>query len=415
MIKRTFAAGFGAALTALFAGAAEADSVTLADALSRARTSAPGVAAKALQVEAARAAAIPAGALPDPKASLGVTDFPISGPLAGRPNLDNFSMLSLGYAQDVPNQAKRRARVQAAQADIGAAEAGEAAEVRMTEVAAGQAWIALYYAERKLGALDALEAELAEEKATAPARLVSGAAGPALALEPQQMLAALADRRETLRAQVLQARANLERWIGPDPAVEPGGGPPDLDIDPVALRAGLDDLPALQVASAKVRQAEAAAAEAKADKQSDWGYEVQYDHRDPRFGDYVSGRVNVTLPIFAKTRQDPSIMSRLAEVNAASVEREAVRRELLAKLEGDLAEHIMHHAQLARARDVLIPLAKQRVDLETASYRGGTARLTDVLAARRDEVEAELTALDREAETAAHVVDLSLTYGSEPQ
>jgi outer membrane protein TolC len=403
------------AVATLFAGAAHAEPLTLAEALSRARSSAPGVTAKALQVDAARAAAIPAGALPDPKASVGVTDFPISGPLAGRPDRDNFSMLSLSFSQDVPNRAKRRARVQAAQADIGAAVADEAAEARATEVAAGQAWVALYYVERKLTALDALDATLTQEKVTAPARLTSGGARPGQAIEPQQMLAALADRREALRAQVLQARANLERWIGPDPAAEPSGGPPDLDIDPVALRAGLDDLPALKVASAKVRQAEAGAAEAKADKQSDWGYEVQYDHRDPQFGDYVSGRVNFTLPVFAKTRQDPLIASRLARVNAAMAEQEAVRRELLAGLNDELAEHVMHHAQLARARDILIPLAKQRVDLETASYRGGTASLTDVLAARRDEVEAELTALDREAETAAHVVDLTLTYGSEPQ
>jgi outer membrane protein TolC len=403
------------AVATLFAGAAHAEPLTLADALNRARTSAPGVTAKALQVEAARAAAIPAGALPDPKASVGVTDLPISGPLAGRPDRDNFSMLSLGYSQDVPNRAKRRARVQEAQAAIGAAEADKAAEVRATEVAAGQAWVALYYAERKLAALDALDAELSQENATAPARLTSGGARPGQALEPRQMLAALADRREALRSQVLQARANLERWIGDDPAVEPSGGPPNLDIDPVALRAGLDDLPALKVAAAKVRQAEAGAAEAKADKQSDWGYQVQYDHRDPRFGDYVSGRLTFTLPIFAKTRQDPLIASRLAGVNAALAEQEAVRRELLAGLNDDLAEHVMHHAQLARARDVLIPLAKQRIDLETASYRSGTASLTDVLAARRDEIEAELTALDREAETAAHVIDLSLTYGSEPQ
>jgi len=403
------------AVATLFASAAHAEPLTLADALSRARTSAPGVTAKALQVDAARAAAIPAGALPDPKASVGVTDFPISGPLAGRPDRDNFSMLSFGFSQDVPNRAKRRARVQGAQAAIGAAEADKAAEVRATEVAAGQAWVALYYAERKLSALDALGAELAQEKATAPARLTSGGARPGQALEPQQMLAALADRREALRAQVLQARANLERWIGPAPAVEPSGGPPDIDIDPLALRAGLDDLPALKVASAKVREAEAGAAEAKADKQSDWGYGVEYDHRDPRYGDYLSGHLSFTLPIFAKTRQDPLIASRLAGVNAALAEQEAVRRELLAGLNDELAEHVMHHAQLARARDVLIPLAKQRVDLETASYRSGSASLTDVLAARRDEVEAELTALDREAETAAHVVDLTLTYGSEPQ
>jgi outer membrane protein TolC len=398
-------------LLATLAGAAHAEPLTLADALSRARTSAPSIAAKALQVDAARAAAGPAGALPDPKISVGVTDFPISGPLAGRPGLDNFSMLSLGYSQDVPSRNKRRARVEGARADIGAAQAEQAAETRAAEIGAGEAWVALYYAERKLAALDALDRALTQERETAPARLASGAARPALALEPQQRLAALADRREALRVQALEARADLARWIGPDAAVEPSGPPPGLGLDAAALRAHLDDLPALQMAAAKIRQAEAGADEARAERRPDWGYGVQYDHRDPRFGDYVSGHLNFSLPLFARTRQDPLIAARLARVNAALADRDAVRRELQAALERALAEHTLHHARLARARDVLVPLAKRRAELEAASYGGRTASLTDVLAARREEVEAELNALDREAETAEHVVALVLTYG----
>ncbi len=401
------------ATATLFAGVAHAEPLTLADVLSRARASSPNVAAQTLQIDAARSAVIPSGELPDPKASVGVTDFPISGPLAGRPDRDNFSMLSFGFSQDVPSRAKRRARVEQAQANVGVATSGLSVEQRKAEVGAGEAWVRLYYAERKLAALDKLQHELTIERETAPARLASGNARPAMALEPDQLLASLADRRDVLRAQVLEARAALGRWIEGAAAAEPSGPPPSLDVDTVSLRAHLDELPAVQVASAKIEQAQATAQEAKAEKQSDWGYHVQYDHRDPRFGDYISGGVTFSLPIFAKTRQDPEIAARLAQVNSALVEREATRRELQADLEGQLAEHVLHHAQLARARETLLPLAQHRADLEAASYRGRTASLSDVLAARRDEVEAELIVLDREAETAQHVIDLTLTFGAD--
>jgi outer membrane protein TolC len=401
------------ALLASAAGAAYAEPLTLAAALAEARMSSPNVTAQALQIDAARSEVTPASQLPDPKLSVGATDFPISGPLAGRPDRDNFSMLSLGFSQDVPSRAKRRARTEEAQAEVGVAASGLSVEQRKVEVGAGEAWVSLYYAEQKLAALEKLQKELTDERTTAPARLASGANRPAMALEPDQLLASLADRRDALRAEVLKARAALGRWVQGAESAEPSGPPPSLDLDTASLRAHLDDLPAMQAASAKIEQAQAAAQEAKAEKQPDWGYHLQYDHRDPRFGDYNSGGVTVSLPLFAKTRQDPEIAARLALVNSAIVAREATRRELLADLESALAEHVLHHEQLARAREILLPLAQRRADLEAASYSGRTASLSDVLAARRDEVEAELTILDREAETAQHVIELTLTYGAD--
>ena len=409
--KLSMRSSWSLTLLAVLAGSAHAEPLTLAAALAEARATSPNVAAQALQIDAARSAVLPSGALPDPKASVGVTDFPISGPLAGRPGLDNFSMLSFGVSQEVPNRAKRRARVEQAQASVRVAASGLSVEERKAEVGAGEAWVRLYYAERKLAALDKLQQELAIERQTAPARLASGAARPAMTLEPDQLLALVADRRDAFRAEVLKARAALGRWIEGAESAEPSGPPPGLDVDPVNLRAHLDELPAMQMASAKIEQAQAAAKGAKADKQPDWGFHLQYDHRDPRFGDYISGGVTFSLPIFAKTRHDPEIAARLAVVNSAIVEREATRRELQADLDSELADHALHHARLSRARETLLPLAQRRADLEAASYRGRTASLADVLAARRDEVEAELMVLDREAETAQHVIDLKLTFG----
>ncbi|MHB8529832.1 MAG: TolC family protein [Caulobacteraceae bacterium] len=407
----------GVALLAamMLAGAAGAAPLTYQAALANALATAPGLEAKGVDVRAARSAAVAAGRLPDPKLSVSATDFPISGPLAGRPDRDNFSMLTVGVSQDVPNAAKRRAGKARARAEISQAGAARLLEARKVAIAAGVAWIDLYYAEKRLAALDQVDQALVPLRASAPAQLASGSERPSQTVEPAQLTAALADRRADLVAAVAKARAELGRWVEGGQTAEPAGEPPGDTIDPVALRANLDDLPQLRVDAADIEAAEANAQAAQADKRSDWAYGLDYSHRDPRFGDYLSAKVTVSLPIFAASRQDPVIAARLAAVNSAILQRRQSRRDLAAALESDLADHVMHHERLMRAREALVPLAVRRAHLEAASYAGGNASLSDVLSTFLALAEAKVDLVDREAEVARDGVRILLTYGSEPQ
>ena len=94
------------------------------------------------------------------------------------------------------------------------------------------------------------------------------------------------------------------------------------------------------------------------------------------------------------------------------IEREAARRELVADLDADLADHVMHHDRLARAATTLVPLAERRAELERASFAAGTASLSDVLQAFLAVAEAKLDALNREADATRDGARINLTYGS---
>ena len=406
-VSRPMVAGFGAAL---LAGAAHAAPMTYEAALQAADQTAPSLQATAAEVRAARSSAIAAGRLPDPKLEFGVEGFPVSGPNAGHPERDDFSDARVGLMQDVPNLARRRSARERAAADIGAAEVGRTAQAREVRLGAALAWIDLYYAERRLAALDDIGRTLARLRAAAPSQLASGAMRPAQTLEPEQLTAALGDRRADLVAVVATARADLARWTG-DGQAEVGGRPPDYAIDPATLRAGVDRLPALATYDAMGRQADADVDAAKADKQSDWSWEMAYQHRDPRFGDMVMVQATVSLPLFAATRQDPVIAARAEAATAVRLRREAARRDLLAGLEASLADHAMHHERLDRAADTLVPLARRRADLETASYAAGAASLAEVLRAELALAEAVTDALDREADVARDGARIVLTYG----
>ena len=402
------------ALLALLANAAQAAALTYSAALKLAEVSAPDLQARGADIRAARSSAIAAGRLPDPKLAFGVEGFPVSGPFAGRPGSDDFSDLRVGVIQDVPNGAKRRSARERAATDIGAAQTRQIAQAREIRLTTALAWLDLFYAERRLAALDEINKALAPLRDAAPSQLASGALRAAETLEPQQLTAVLGDRRADLVAAVASARARLARWTG-DRDAEVAGDAPDFPINAAALHAGLDQLPALAVFDAMGRQADADVDVAKAEKHSDWTWELAYQHRDPRFGDMVMVQATVSLPLFASTRQDPIIAARVETAGRVRLEREAARRAVLAGLDTGLADHVMHHDRLHRALETLVPLARRRADLEIAGYAAGTSTLSNVLQAFLAFAEARIDAIDRDADVARDAVRIVLTYGSDPQ
>lgn len=401
-----------AAAFALLASAAGAEPMTYAGALAAAADAAPGLQASALKVDAARAASRAAGRLPDPKLSVGVDNFPVSGPNAGRFGAEEMTMARLGVMQDLPNGAGRRAASAGAVAEIGVAEAEAAQARRDVRVATSLAWIDLAYAERRLAALDQLVAGLKELWAGQPAAVASGASRPAVGLEPRRLQAVFADRRSELAAAAARARAELTRWTG-DPAPTTAGTPPQHDVDAAALRAAVERHPLLLAAQAGERRAAAEVAGARAARRPDWSVEVSYGRRDPMFGDMISAGVTVSLPIFAATRQDPIIAARVADRARARLEREDRRRALLAALDGDLADLVMRHDRWRRAVEVLVPAAEQKAHLEVQSYAAGRAGFDDVRQALTELADAKLDAIEREAAAVRDGARITLTYGAD--
>ncbi|MBI2260868.1 MAG: TolC family protein [Caulobacterales bacterium] len=398
-------------LLSVWPGPATADPQTFDEALARASAGAPGLRASALGVDAARAAAPAAGRLPDPRLRVGLDGYPVTGPFAGQFGED-FTMLRIGVEQEVPSRARRRAERDIAEAAIGVARAEESVARREVRIAAGLAWIDLFYAERRLAALDELLATLQPLWDAAPAGVASSAYRPANALGPVQLKADLDDRRSRLAADVEKARADLARWTG-DADPETAGAPPGDELDQVALRSGIAQLPTVRAYGAAARRAEAEVDLARAGRRPDWSFEASYARRDERFGDLFSVGASVRLPIFPGRRQDPVIAARATDALRVAAEREDAERVLTATLRSALAEYATAHDQWIRSRDVVLPSVLQRSDLETASYAAGRAGILEVLEAFTAVANARLDTLDREAAMTRQAVNITLTYGTD--
>ena len=403
-----------AALVAAIPNVAFADNLTFDAALERAAAEAPSLRGRAAGVSAAQSAAIAADRLPDPSLDIGIQDFPVTGPDAGRFNRDNFTMQKIGISQQFINPAKRHARAARASAEIGIAEAGALVEGRTVRLQTALAWVDLYYAQRRLAQLALLDGSLHDLQATVSARLASGSARPSQALEPDQLQAQVNDRRTELIGEVAKARASLTRFTG-DPHPEVAGAPPGLMVDRTRLLAGVASLPSLRAMDAQSVAADADTQLARAEKRPDWKVSASYGRREPNYGDLASVGVSIDLPFFSRRRQDPKIAAAASEAARARFDRMASEREVLASLDSDLADHVMHHQRLENARRTLVPLSSKRAILDRDSYAAGKLDLGSALLSSLALAEAEIDALAREAEVARDAIRINMTYGADSQ
>ena len=393
----------------LSAPAAQAQPVGYQETLRLAGLEQPALQAREARIEARRETVEAADELPDPRLTAGLMNLPVTGPEAFDPTGQMMTMLQVGVQQEIPNLAKRHARTGMAQAEVGIARAELAHAEHMARLGAGQAWIALAFAQRRLALAEETLGELRELVPVARSAVASGSARPAQSLEIRRALLEIEDARTRIEAEREAAQARLQRYFAIEEPVAEGALPPAV-VDAAGLRATLEHNPEFLLAGAAVDQARAAVDLARADKRPDFGVGISYGVRDRDYGDLLSVMGSVTLPLFSGRRQDPRIRSAQAEEVAARAERDDRLRELEAQFEADLAAWRSAHRQWRRAEEELLPLARDRAELETASYAAGRAELLDLIEARTALALLRLELLEREAATIQAAATLRLTY-----
>ena len=138
---------------------------------------------------------------------------------------------------------------------------------------------------------------------------------------------------------------------------------------------------------------------------------MSYGRRGGEFSDMVNLQFTFDLPVFTHSRQDPRIAAKRAEVARVEAQREAMLREHTEDLEAQLAQYELLNRQLARLEGTRLPLARQQVDTQAASYRGGQGDLSEWFTARRELLEEQLRQIQLQGQQAAVVARLHFIYG----
>jgi len=125
-----------------------------------------------------------------------------------------------------------------------------------------------------------------------------------------------------------------------------------------------------------------------------------YSQRGPAYSNMISLNVSVPLQWDQKNRQDREVAAKLAMRDQARAEREDMLRAHAADVRAMIAEWENDRERSVRYRRELLPLATERTQAILGAYRGAKASISDVLMARRNEIDVRIQALQLETDTA---------------
>lgn len=400
----------------LIYGQAYAEPLTLDTALKLAEQYAPTLRANRAQIEGAENMVSASGILPNPKLFVGLDNYPISGDAAWSITQDGMTMQKIGVMQDFPNRAKRQAEVELAKAELGSVTAQtEILRIELRQKVA-TAWLKRFYLERKLALFDELFSENRLLSQMTQAQVTSGRTMVADALDPRLESNVLLDQKDDLLRDLKKAKLELHRLVSAEPTenisqIETlSTQAPIISLDTSKLYHHLHQHPELKAYQAEKKTAEAKLGQAQALQKPDWGIEFAYQHRAPEFGDMIGVQLTTELPVFSKKRSGPLIQAALAEQNRITADQEVKYREHLTLLDEGLSDLDALDQQINRTMQKSIPLAKQKVNLQLASYQAGKTNLTNIIAARQALLEQRLRLIDLQQQQAITTAQLYFTF-----
>lgn len=386
--------------------------LTLNEAQNRALQYSRQLAARDQATTAARELAVAAGQLPDPVLKLGIDNLPVDGADRFSLTRDFMTQRRIGLMQELTRSDKRRLRAERYDREAEKSGAEKNAALARIQREAALAWLERYYAEAMANVIAGQASEAKLEIQAAQAAYRSGRGNQADIFTARSALAGFEDRASEIDRRIRNAKVMLARWTGDSGETVLSGTP---DMDRLALdRAGLDTQLAQHPDIAVLaKQEEIAATEvrlAQANKKADWTVELGYQQRGSAYSDMVSIGLSVPLQWDRKNRQDRELSSKLAMVEQIRAEREEALRAQVAQIHLLLNEWDNDRERQARYEREFIPLAHERTLATVTAYRGGKAALAEVLAARRNEIDVRLQALQLEADTARLWAQLNFLF-----
>lgn len=363
-VLKALTAGSGVALI-LAASPMSAQSLTMSDVLARAMTEDPTVTVTGAQVEAAEAAARQAGVRPPSVIGVDVEDFAGTGPYSPL----NRSQTTVWYERPLERNSKRKARIDAARADIavtrgrGAVRALDLIEqVQTAWVEAVTAEAAVGIAEERLAIASRLEADVS--------RRVANAVDPIFARERARTAVAQARiARDQARSNARIARMSLAAWWGGTDAY-------NLDLSSFgrfpAPAAGEANSPDVDVFAAARAAADARLRLAETGSHAQPTARIGMRHFGQ--GNDVALVVGGSIPLGARGANRGNVERARAERQAAEAEIAVAARQRDREINRLTAEQRSIQVEIDRIEREVLPGAARTVGLIREGYvRGGTA------------------------------------------
>jgi cobalt-zinc-cadmium efflux system outer membrane protein len=376
--------------------------LSLSLALELAEQRSESVRAQKAAAQAAQSEAVAAGELPDPMLNLEVSNIPANGPDQFSLAADFMTMRGVGISQTFTRQDKRKAQSNVFSKNAEVAQASELLALSQLRTGTAQAYLDRVYLQQMLELLRSQHTELQLQIDAADALFRAGKAPQTDVFTARTELGLLNLRVQDTQAMLDNAQADLHRWVG-----DAAGNELSSDVDlkrsslgEVDLAESLNKHPEL-IALQKAEDAALANAEVKLqEKSADWTLSVMYAGRGPEFSEMLTLGASRPLFVDQTSRQDQAVAAANSMAAKARSERVELYRSHLAQTKRWQQTWQSNLKRLSDFDQSLIPLTQQRTQAALDAYRGNTGTLSEVLAARRMELDMRIEKLRIQMDTA---------------
>ncbi len=387
----------------------------------------PTLAQRQAAVRAALLRIRPAGALPDPMVSVGVTDLLLPH---FEFNRSDFTEVDAELSQEVPWPGTLGARSGVVRAVAAGARAEASVVRRELTTAMAAAYYRLRYAVTALQTVSQQRTLLDASVQLSTTRYATGAAPQS---DPLQAKLA----RDRLQSEVFALESERAAALGAVNALRaraPGDSAPVPPLDPAAVRTGTTPLPSTDSLVAMVLAAHPrlAARRAAVDQATrtiqverlgarpDFTLSVRYGYRPPFQGqfklpDFFSAFVGLRLPVWAGRKQNRLADAARADSIGAAADLRDAELQLSRDVSATAARVAAARQRLVLLLDGILPAARGTVESVRRSYQVGRTEFLTLLAVEDAEYRAELDAAAVAADYQAQLVMLRQLIAEESQ
>ena len=403
-------AGVGCAASPTAAGAQEADPLTLEEALDLAGVTGdspgephnPRAIGPRAETEAAEALVTQAGLRPNPEVSFEVEN--VGGPGAFSGLQSSEATLSAGLPIELGG--KRRARLDAARADLAVVQLREQVSLADIALAVRQRYVAAVAAQARV-ALTQDVFDRRRELARIAAELVDAGREPPLrALATRAQMAEAEAELKAAQANALAARFALGAMWSQEPAAPPADGFPALE-PPYALLADYNGL------EPRLAALERDAAERAIGRERALGVQdptVSAGVRHFEASEDQAFVVGVSIPLPLRHRNQGNVAAAQAQARAAAAREAVARADYRQAVAEARARYFAAEAKADTLAQDSLPQAEEALRLADIGYRNGKFALIEVLsvADTRDGIRAALIdAREEQGKAAALLIRLA--------
>lgn len=333
--------------------------------------------------------------LPDPNLKAGIINLPVD---TFKFNQEPTTQALIGIQQQFPAGRSRHVlgqrRLSEADAETAKAYLRQYEIIRDTRVR----WLELYYALNAQRFVMSSRDAVRDLLGVAEAAFAAGQRKSQDVLRAELELSLLDDRLIQIARDIDTARANLDRLIGIAAARPLPRQLPQLSTLPSAqeIRQLLKSHPMILAESAQIDVREHDIDLALQQYKPKFSVDVDYGVRDAAPGggadrpDFLSARVNMSLPIFTNKRQDRNLSSAYEEQTAALLDRDARLLELNQALKVALADWERLGERVALYDRAVIKKAEDTSQASLSAYGAGVTDFPELIRTRLAVLDNEL-------------------------